>query len=101
MNQLSLHDRNNGLGMTYRQTMLNAMTKLAWKILAMPSAKHRNMHSTPVLVVKSVYRPDIWRLLLVDVYEATLAIDDSHVGRQPCNEVVFTCGCSVGAANGK
>jgi hypothetical protein len=34
---------------TYKQTMLNAMTKVAWKMFAMPSAKQRNMHSTPVL----------------------------------------------------
>jgi hypothetical protein len=40
---------------THRQTMLNAMTKVAWKMFAMPSAKHRNMHSTPVLVTGSVY----------------------------------------------
>lgn len=38
----------------YRQTMLNAMTKLAWKMLAIPSAKHKNIHSTPVLYVVSV-----------------------------------------------
>jgi len=31
-----------------KQTMLKAMTKLAWKILAMPRAKQRIMHSTPV-----------------------------------------------------
>jgi hypothetical protein len=30
--------------------MLNAMTKVAWKMFEIPSAKHRNMQSTPVLV---------------------------------------------------
>jgi hypothetical protein len=35
--------------------MLNAMTKLAWKMFATPSAKHRNIQSTPVLAIESVY----------------------------------------------
>lgn len=34
---------------TYKQTMLKAMTKLAWKMFAIPRAKHKNMQSTPVL----------------------------------------------------
>jgi hypothetical protein len=34
---------------SYRQTMLKAMTKVAWKMLAIPSAKQRKIHSTPVL----------------------------------------------------
>lgn len=34
----------------YKQTMLKAITKLGvWKMFAIPSAKQRNMHSTPVL----------------------------------------------------
>lgn len=37
------------LAATYKQTMLNAMTKVAWKMFDIPSAKQRNMHSTPVL----------------------------------------------------
>jgi hypothetical protein len=34
---------------TYKHTMLNAMTKFAWKMFAIPSAKQRKMHSTPDL----------------------------------------------------
>jgi hypothetical protein len=34
---------------TYKHTMLNAMTQLALKMLAMPSAKQRTIHNTPVL----------------------------------------------------
>ena len=34
---------------TYKQTMLNAMTNVAWKMFAIPSAKQRMIHSTPVL----------------------------------------------------
>ena len=39
---------------THKQTMLNAMTKVAWKMFAIPSAKQRKMHSTPVLAIESV-----------------------------------------------
>jgi hypothetical protein len=49
----SVH-RNECLGITYKQTMLNATTKVGWKMFDTPSAKHRNIHSTPVLVAESV-----------------------------------------------
>jgi hypothetical protein len=45
--------RNERLGITYKQTMLNATTKVGWKMFETPSAKHRNIHSTPVLVLES------------------------------------------------
>lgn len=35
---------------THKHTMLKAITKVAWKMFAIPSAKQRTMHSTPVLV---------------------------------------------------
>lgn len=34
---------------TYKHITLKMMSRLKWKMLAIPSAKHRNMHSTPVL----------------------------------------------------
>ena len=42
-----------GGGSTYRQKTLNRMTQWKWKMLAMPSAKQRITHSTPVLCVSS------------------------------------------------
>jgi hypothetical protein len=39
-----------GIINTYKQTMLNAITKVGWKMFAMPSAKQRTMHNTPVLL---------------------------------------------------
>jgi hypothetical protein len=41
-------------GVAYRHTMLKAMTKVAWKMFAIPSAKQRKIHSTPVLFDGSV-----------------------------------------------
>ena len=35
--------------MTYRQSALNRITRLRWNMFAMPSAKQRNMQTTPVL----------------------------------------------------
>ena len=34
---------------THSRRMLNRMSRFAWKMLAMPSAKPSRMHSTPVL----------------------------------------------------
>ena len=34
---------------TYRHTILNGMTGIGLKMLDIPSAKHRNMQTTPVL----------------------------------------------------
>ena len=47
---------------SYRHTMLKAMTKVAWKMLAIPSAKQRKMHNTPVL-----FRPSVFRRCRADV----------------------------------
>jgi hypothetical protein len=57
--QVSHEGRSRSRVGAYKQTMLNAITKLAWKMLAIPSAKQRNMHSTPVLRVQSV-NPLFW-----------------------------------------
>lgn len=45
-----LCQRRRGIVDTYKQTMLNAITKVGWKMFAMPSAKQRMMHNTPVLL---------------------------------------------------
>lgn len=37
---------------TYKHTMLNTMAEL--KMLAMPRAKQRTMHSTPILLINQV-----------------------------------------------
>lgn len=46
------HGKRQHRNKTYKQTMLNAMTLL--KIFAIPSAKQRSMHRTPVLFAEKL-----------------------------------------------